>query len=110
MQNTIDEAIAILQAFKEGKTIEFLNAYGEWVIPYDGPPAFNFSSVKYRIKPEPVKVKVALFQGKVTREVRVMEFDHYNYLLSLDSTDFLLVQVSEWIEIEADANRLLNAE
>jgi hypothetical protein len=38
MLNTVDEAIAILQAFKEGKTIEYLNTYGEWVIPECGPP------------------------------------------------------------------------
>lgn len=56
MQNTIDDAIAILQAFKEGRTIEYLNSNGEWAVTEN--PAFNFHYFRYRIKPEKVKIYV----------------------------------------------------
>lgn len=60
--NTIDEQIAILQAYKEGKTIEYryhddYNGWSEWgtVKGYgDSPYHFNFANEEYRIKEEPI--------------------------------------------------------
>lgn len=54
--NTIDEAIEILQAMKEGKTIQIQAQAGGWV---DRSPAYagvlpRFQDSNYRVKPEPV--------------------------------------------------------
>ena len=59
--NTIDEQIAVLQAYKEGKTIEhrYDNDYSGWtdwytVKEYGGTPYnFNFANEEYRIAEEP---------------------------------------------------------
>jgi hypothetical protein len=54
---THDEMIAVIQAHKEGKTIEYLGASG---IFKEMPAhlAFNFASLKYRIKPEPTREEI----------------------------------------------------
>ena len=44
------ELIPIIQAFADGKTIEFFKQ-GEWIELND--PDFMWSADKYRIKPEP---------------------------------------------------------
>ena len=49
---TIDEIIAVLQAYKEGKKIEASNS-GEW--GYCKYPLWDFANWKYRIAPEPTK-------------------------------------------------------
>lgn len=57
----IDEQIAVLQAYKEGKTIEYrchddYDGWSEWytVKGYGGSPYnFNFSNEEYRIAKEP---------------------------------------------------------
>jgi hypothetical protein len=48
----IDELISILQAFKEGKTIQYRKlGFPEWCeASGDG---WNFSGYEYRVKPEP---------------------------------------------------------
>ena len=57
---THDEMIAVIQAHKEGKKIQYCD-YGqhiEWK-DYGPTPSFNFYSFHYRIKPaEPKKVKL----------------------------------------------------
>lgn len=53
---TIDEMIAVLQAYKEGKTIQFaFKEDGKFVytIPSEGEVAWDFTEYNYRIKPEP---------------------------------------------------------
>lgn len=48
---TIDEIIAVLQAYKEGKTIEFYDSSaGKWIECIN--PVWDFEHIKYRIKPE----------------------------------------------------------
>lgn len=47
-----DEMIAVIQARKEGKKIEFDRYTGKWS-PLPSDHAFNFSSFVYRIKPTP---------------------------------------------------------
>ena len=45
------ELLPIIQAFAEGKIIQFKNAFGNW-IDCDG-ALFNYPPKDYRIKPEP---------------------------------------------------------
>ena len=52
--NTIDEAIAILQAMKEGKVVQAYSSASEEWLETDGHIP-NFSSLTYRIKPEPLE-------------------------------------------------------
>jgi len=58
MSMTHDEMIAVIQAAKEGKTIQIKgNIYGEW---NDASGCrFNFVQCQYRIKPEPLVLWVA---------------------------------------------------
>lgn len=46
------QLLPIIQAYAEGKTIEFLTG-GTWVAMIDQPPKFDCEPSKYRIKPEP---------------------------------------------------------
>lgn len=45
------EIIEIVQAYIDGKDIQYLNLDGNWVSTIN--PVFDFSDIKYRIKPEP---------------------------------------------------------
>jgi len=57
-RNTVDEMIEILQAYKEGKTLEcriFLNANENWMTVTD--PIFSFNQTEYRIKRKPPRKK-----------------------------------------------------
>ena len=63
----IDEMIAVLQAAKEGKTIQDSLSNDAW---YDNPdPTWNFQQLKYRVKPEPVKVELSVIAGSFGWEV-----------------------------------------
>lgn len=46
------ELLPIIQAFAEGKIVQFKNAFGNWVDCCDG-ALFNYPPKDYRIKPEP---------------------------------------------------------
>lgn len=60
---TIDQQIAVMQAFKEGKTIEYKNkAHDGWSVNSD--PAWNFDDYDYRVKPEPNPTKYKPFSFK----------------------------------------------
>ena len=53
-RNTVDEMIEILQAYKEGKTLECREAFldrASWKTVSD--PFFSFHNTEYRIKKEP---------------------------------------------------------
>lgn len=60
---THDEMIAVIQAHKEGKTIEcrqrtHLETKGSWqIVPV---PSWSFSSYEYRVKPEPAVIYAVL--------------------------------------------------
>ena len=47
---TIDEMCAVMQAFKDGKKIEFM-CNGKW--EGTNKPLWNWDSLNYRVKPEP---------------------------------------------------------
>lgn len=48
---TIDEKIAVLEAFKRGETIQFLMPSQGW-IDCAGEPLWNFNEYDYRAKPK----------------------------------------------------------
>jgi hypothetical protein len=57
-RNTIDEMIEILQAYKEGKTLECRESFFDkavWKTVIE--PVFSFHNTEYRIKKEPPKKK-----------------------------------------------------
>jgi hypothetical protein len=53
--NTLDEMLAVLTAFKQGKQIQFRfrnpNYHDKWVSA--ACPCWNFESCEYRVRPEP---------------------------------------------------------
>lgn len=68
MTKSIESMIEVLQAYKDGKKIEFRTAMRpEWRECKDT-PVFNFESVEYRIAPEPkkkVKLEAWLLRGEL---------------------------------------------
>lgn len=62
MTQSVESMIEVLQAYKDGKKIEYLSTLdGTWSSCI-GDPLFNFGNVKYRIAPEPrKKVKLVAF-------------------------------------------------
>ena len=58
---TIDEMIAVLEAFKRGESLEYyVVSQDSWVPTYL--PMFNFATTKYRIAPtKPKNVKLVAF-------------------------------------------------
>ena len=56
--NTIDEAIAVLQAMKEGKVIQYKISTDTWIDREKSMAKVmpNFAGNEYRVKPEPKKV------------------------------------------------------
>lgn len=63
--NTIDEAIEILQAMKEGKQVEYKSGDSWTHLAYQGSSYLpNFYHLTYRIKPEPREIWVNIpFNG-----------------------------------------------
>ena len=60
---TIDEKISVMQAFKEGKEVEFIMknySIAVWK-PIFGTPVWNFQECDYRAKPEPEPPKYVPF-------------------------------------------------
>jgi hypothetical protein len=58
VNNTVDEMIEILQAYKEGKAIECRSSWnqkGPWMRV--GEPVFSFNQTQYRIKPKVKQIK-----------------------------------------------------
>jgi hypothetical protein len=64
-----DEMIAVIQAYKEGKKIEYWSAVADDWLPVTPFPTWNFYREKYRVKPEPkpdvVKTYAVLSSGTV---------------------------------------------
>ena len=61
--NTIDEAIEILKAMKEGKKLQLKNSKGKWVDRHPDTEMFmpDFCRMGYRIKPEPREIWVNVY-------------------------------------------------
>jgi hypothetical protein len=62
---THDEMIAVIQAHKDGKMIQFKQKDVDgWV--WAPRPCWNFSSHEYRIKPEPMEIWVNVYDDGET--------------------------------------------
>jgi len=67
--STTKEKIAIMQAFEDGKVIQFrLKGLAYWDIVEK--PAWNWDAFAFRIKPEPKKVTMQIYQDKCTGRLR----------------------------------------
>ena len=53
---THDEMIAVIQAHKEGKAIQFKRHLRDKWEDVDSDPSWNFPEVDYRIKPSPMEI------------------------------------------------------
>ena len=59
---THDEMIAVIQADKDGKVIQyFCDASGRWIAAKT--PQWDFQNTQYRIKPEPLECWVNVYEG-----------------------------------------------
>jgi hypothetical protein len=79
---THDEMIAVIQAHKDGKKLEFrdqrFTEFKEWVQCLE--PHWNFKDCDYRIKPEPMVIfaEVSYITGQVFRASIEPMFHHGN--------------------------------
>jgi hypothetical protein len=62
--NTIDEMIAVLEAYRAGEKIQYLRSDGVWEQCVE-PPNFNFGSDTYRTKPKEPEV---ILKGSVLKK------------------------------------------
>lgn len=61
---TIDGMIAVLQAAKEGKSIQFKNHLSNgWTTCGTTMPCWNFDSNEYRVKPEPREFTLNIYNN-----------------------------------------------
>jgi len=58
---TLEEKIAVMQAFADGKKIEFLNVNGEWTPA--SKPTWDWGTYDYRVKHEPRVIWVNEYLG-----------------------------------------------
>ncbi|MCQ2058694.1 MAG: hypothetical protein MJY71_02555 [Bacteroidaceae bacterium] len=71
--------IDVMQAYKEGKEIEFRNCRGKWTSV--GTPAWDWGDHEYRIKPEPPNPQYRPFES--VEEVMEAIKEHGNWLRSI---------------------------
>lgn len=86
------EAIAVMQAYVDGKDIEhsFITGTGAW---YPGDClGWRFDKCKYRIKPKTIKYRLALMKSGDLTWVRALAPDA--------SREGFIKWLSDWIEIE----------
>ena len=73
--NTIDEMLEILQGFKEGKEVQFKTEEMDYW--EDADPNWNFSEVKYRLKPEPRAIEIK--EGEYIRHHFENDYDEHDF-------------------------------
>jgi len=63
-----DEIIAVVQAHKDGKQIQYrgLSPYHQWHNCRDNSPLWNFPDLCYRVKPEPLECWANIYAGRYT--------------------------------------------
>lgn len=61
--NTIDEMVEVLQAYRDGKTIQAFDEDKKWFDCYM--PMFNFHKNTYRVKPEAKKFYVTALKDYI---------------------------------------------
>ncbi len=107
-RNTIDEMIEVLQAYKEGKTLECRESFfnkAVWKTIID--PVFSFNNTEYRIKKEsPKNKKLYQFLCQNTRDkkyfvtARMMEtafqcYEMYAHCTVIKRLDHTMIEVEE---------------
>lgn len=87
MQKSIDEMIKVMQAYREGKTIEFITPgiNDEW--EENKNPLWNWDNFDYRVKPEPRCVPYdSVFEVDRSKWVKDKD-DSRDVLYMIDSID-----------------------
>ena len=103
MQRTrAKELLPIIQAFAEGKTVQYINADSLWIDADD--PLFIDSGTEYRIKPEVVRYRRALMKryNEESPHIQVIqEMEGYASPEDLEKfPSFLRWIDTEWQEVE----------
>lgn len=92
------QLLPLLQAFAEGKTIQFLSSNGEWVDIEEA--KFNFEIYRYRIKSEP---KYVPYSNK--KELLKDSIKHGGYVkYKLDNTFYIIETIYD-IVVEVHCKR-----
>ena len=83
--NTLDEAIAVLQAMKEGKVIQYKAGTNKWVDrePWMAKGMPSFTTAEYRVKPEPKKVWIV--NADTTDKCRMVQRAPLAYTYTYDN-------------------------
>lgn len=94
---TIEEKIAVMQAFKEGKEIESKINFGvEW---HDtATPSWDFSTFEYRVKPEPEPPKYVPFSFDDDLVGKVVINGNIKAIILAQKVDFVRVDAMAWTD------------
>ena len=94
------ELLPVIQAYAEGKTIEFLSG-GTWVAMIDQTPKFDCEPSKYRIKPE---LKYRPFKSQEECWNEMLKHQPFGWIYSKnDSCYYCIISVDEdKIELSPD--------
>lgn len=80
------ELLPIIQAFAEGKIVQFKNAFGNWIDCCDG-LLFNYPPKDYRIKPEP---KYRPFANKYECWQEMLKHQPFGWVKSSENNYFVI--------------------
>lgn len=98
------ELLPIIQAFAEGKIIQFKNAFGNWIDCCDG-LLFNYPPKDYRIKPEP---KYRPFKNKEECWQEILKHHPIGWVKDIPNNNFYsITEVTDNACIFTDGFRLL---
>lgn len=98
------ELLPIIQAFAEGKIIQFKNAFGNWVDCCDG-ALFNYPPKEYRIKPEP---KYRPFKDKEECWQEILKHHPIGWIKDIPNNNFYsITEVTDNACIFTDGFKLL---
>ena len=98
------ELLPIIQAFAEGKIVQFKNAFGNWIDCCDG-LLFNYPPKDYRIKPEP---KYRPFKNKEECWQEILKHHPIGWVKDIPNNNFYsITEVTDNACIFTDGFRLL---
>lgn len=94
------ELLPIIQAWTEGKNIQFKNTFGAWIdIPNNGKVCFDECLTEFRIKPEP---KYRPFKTQEECWQEMLKHQPFGWVRSTISDNLYLI---EYISDDIDYNR-----
>ena len=79
----IKEAVKVMEAYANGKEIQFLNEDNKWIDTDN--PLFNWAKIAYRIKPEP---KFRPFKSQEECWNEMLKHQPFGFVVSKDSIDY----------------------